>query len=216
MTPSSVNLELPPGSPLARLRKFSGARSAQERCELCGAALSRDHQHLLELKHRQIQCACDGCAILFDSDQTARYRRIPRRSRLLSDLSLSEEVWESLHIPINLAFFHRNSAAGKVVALYPSPAGATESLLPLESWQDLVQLNPQLQKMADDVEALLINRIGPRHEAYLAPIDACFRLVGLIRSNWRGLSGGTEVWREINRFFDELRAVSTPGEHGHA
>jgi hypothetical protein len=29
-------------------------------------------------------------------------------------------------------------------------------------------------------------------------------LVGLIRSRWKGLSGGEEVWRDIARFFDEL------------
>jgi hypothetical protein len=33
-------------------------------------------------------------------------------------------------------------------------------------------------------------------------------LVGLIRSNWRGLSGGTEVWRAIAVFFKELKEKS--------
>jgi hypothetical protein len=28
----------------------------------------------------------------------------------------------------------------------------------------------------------------------------------LIRTNWKGLSGGTEVWIEIGRFFSDLRS----------
>jgi hypothetical protein len=37
------------------------------------------------------------------------------------------------------------------------------------------------------------------------PIDECYKLVGLIRAHWRGLSGGTEVWREIQSFFSALK-----------
>ena len=39
---------------------------------------------------------------------------------------------------------------------------------------------------------------------YRAPIDQCFRLVAILRKHWRGLSGGTEVWSEIDKFFREL------------
>jgi hypothetical protein len=28
--------------------------------------------------------------------------------------------------------------------------------------------------------------------------------VGLIRTRWRGLSGGEDVWKEIEGFFEEL------------
>jgi hypothetical protein len=28
----------------------------------------------------------------------------------------------------------------------------------------------------------------------------------LIRANWKGLSGGSEVWVEIGRFFSDLRS----------
>ena len=42
------------------------------------------------------------------------------------------------------------------------------------------------------------------------PIDACYRLVGLIRISWKGLSGGEEVWKAIAEFFADLRAKSQP------
>jgi hypothetical protein len=193
-------------SPLARLRSLAGARAgrAVERCELCGAPLGDEHQHLLELGTRQLACACDACAVLFSSEQGARYRCVPRRARRLADFDLPDESWDALCIPINLAFFHHDSRAGRVLAMYPSPAGATESLLPMDAWADLCAANPALGQMQVDVEALLLNRLGARRDAFLVPIDACYRLVGLIRSHWRGLSGGSAVWREIDRFFEGL------------
>jgi hypothetical protein len=70
-----------------------------------------------------------------------------------------------------------------------------------------------LFEMEADVEALLVNRIGHARgftdpEYYMVPIDECFKLVGLIRSRWSGLSGGTEVWREIGQFFSDLKERS--------
>ena len=87
---------------------------------------------------------------------------------------------------------------------------AAESLLDLQSWGEISSENPLLKEMLPDVEALLVNRIGhasgqSQPEYFLVPIDECYKLVGLIRANWRGLSGGTEVWREIDEFFSELK-----------
>jgi hypothetical protein len=178
-----------------------------ERCELCGVALTPEHAHLVEPATRQIACSCEACALLFDH-QTGRFRRVPRAARRLDDFRLTDAQWEELRLPIQLAFFFHSSPVGKVVALYPSPAGAVESLLPLEAWQELEEANPVLREFAPDVEALLVNRVNDIRDYYRAPIDACYKLVGLIRMHWKGLSGGTEVWREIGRFFAELRERS--------
>lgn len=109
-------------------------------------------------------------------------------------------------LPINLAFFFRDSAAERVIAMYPSPAGATESLLNLESWAEITSHNPKLRALQDDVEALLVNRMGAANDYFIVPIDECYRLVGLIRRHWRGLSGGTEVCKEMREFFAKLRS----------
>ncbi len=190
------------------LRQFARRRSTSERCELCSAELGPLHQHLLDPKKREVMCSCDGCAVLFCGQAGAHFLRIPRRVRSLTGFRMDELQWESLMIPINLAFFYRDSAAGRVVAMYPSPAGAIESLLSLEAWTEIASEHGELQAMEDDVETFLVNRVGPEPEYYIAPIDECYRLVGLIRMHWRGLSGGGEVWTEINQFFAALKSKS--------
>jgi hypothetical protein len=159
---------------------------------------------LIEPANRRLVCACDACAILFSDQQNGKFRRVPRRIERLADFHLSDLQWESLHLPINLAFFYYSSPAKRVIAMFPSPAGATESLLPLEAWDELAAENPVLSEMEPDVEALLVNRTGEGRQYIRVPIDECFKLVGLIRTHWRGLSGGTEVWREITKFFNSL------------
>lgn len=194
---------------LAALRQFVRKPSEREElCELCATPLAPAHNHLLELDKRRVTCTCDACAILFDGHTRQRYRRIPRDVRLLRDFELDDQQWDSLLIPIKLAFFAHSSATGRVVAQYPSPGGAMESSLDLDYWDAIVERNPVLKKLEPDVEALLVNRISNPPRYYRAPIDQCFRLVGLIRTHWRGLSGGSEVWNEIDRFFDELKQAS--------
>ena len=197
----------------ATLRQFARAPRPAERCELCSGALAHQHPHLVEIRLRQIVCACEACATLFDGMAAGKYRRVSRRAQLLANFQMTDAQWENLLIPINMAFFFRSSVEGKVVALYPSPAGAVESLLPLDAWNEIVQENAILSQLQPDIEALLVNRVGHAHELsraeyFIAPIDECYKLVGLIRANWKGLSGGSEVWMEIGRFFSELRSLA--------
>ena len=200
---------------LGALRQFRGMRRfssrAIEHCELCSAELHGEHPHLVELASRQLVCACDACAMLFDGLERSKYKRVSRRIRFLPDFALIDAQWDSLVIPINLAFFFRSSIEDRTIALYPSPAGAVESLLPLDTWNAIVAGNPVVHHLQSDIEALLVNRISRPDSTmaaqyYIAPIDECYRLVGLIRAHWKGLSGGAEVWAEIDRFFADLRS----------
>ena len=188
-------------------RKTDGARKAdaRERCDMCGAVLATGHQHLIDPSSRRLVCACDACTILFYRNGETKYKSIPRGTRRLASFRLSDGQWDSLMIPIGLAFFVKSSPEGRVLALYPSPAGATESMLDLSAWADIAEENPILQEMEADVEALLVNRLNRDAEYYLAPIDKCYELVGLIRANWRGLSGGSEVWSKIRDLLAELK-----------
>ena len=199
-------------SPVATMRRlvrtrteYATARAAPERCELCSAELAPTHRHLFEMTKRQVVCACDPCALRFHDVVGGRFKLIPRDARVLPNFKLSDAQWENFCLPIDLAFFFFNSSHGKMTAMYPGPAGATESLLPLTAWTALVTDNPMLAQLEPDIEALLVNRVGSSRDYFIAPIDACYELVGLIRMRWRGLSGGDAVWREIARFFSRLQ-----------
>ena len=205
-------------SALSALRRFAreesarkeaaSAASQEEYCDLCGQTIPSDpeHRHLMEVATREIMCVCRPCSILFDSAAASegRYRIVPERLLNLEDFQMSDAQWESLRVPVDMAFFFYNTPAGKVVAYYPSPMGPTESLLELQTWEDLETDNPLLKDMERDVEALLVNRARGASDHFLVPIDECYKLVGLIRTRWRGFSGGREVWDDITRFFEEL------------
>ena len=203
-------------APFDVLRQFARRREARppvEQCELCSAEIPPEHHHLLELSRRALMCVCTPCSILF-SDPGAgqgKYRLVPSRFLKLTNFQMTDEQWDDLMIPVNMVYLFQNTAAQRVMAFYPSPAGAMESTLALEGWDELVSSNPVLHGLEPDVEALLINRVKNRggeqyREHYIVPIDTCYELVGLIRLKWRGLSGGEEVWKAIEEFFARLRS----------
>lgn len=205
----------------AALRQFVRKRATVERCEMCSRDLLAEHEHLVDPVKRKLICACDACAVLFDGQSGTKYKRVPRGVLFLKNFQLNDAQWDGLMVPIEMAFFFKSSPQGKVIALYPSPAGPTESLLSLDTWGDIVETNPVLREMEADVAALLVNRVGHTRgvspaEYYLVPIDECYKLVGLIRTHWRGLSGGTEVWREIGAFFSMLKKRAAGVEAAHA
>ena len=176
-------------------------------CDLCSERLASRHAHLVDLREQALRCVCRACAILFGREAAggSHYRIVPERVRLLEGFRLGELDWIALRIPVELAFFFHSSAAARVVALYPGPMGATESLPGLEHWQRLVADNPALASMEPDVEALLVDRTRGKRDGWLVPIDTCYELVAVFRTRWKGLSGGSEVWDAIEGFFTDLR-----------
>jgi hypothetical protein len=200
---------LVPGA-LSVLRQFARRREELEACELCAEPIQAGHPHLVDPHKRELRCACPACALLLSEGPGSRWKRVPRRTEQLERFRLSDAHWDALRIPVGLAFFFRSSAAGRVAAFYPGPAGATECLIPLDAWVLLEADNPVLAELQPDIEALLVNRIGGANDGYLVSIDECYRLVGVIRLGWHGFSGGDEVWGEIARFFAGLKGA------GHA
>ena len=185
----------------------------EERCELCARPIPDEHSHVVNVDSRAILCACRPCYLLFTHASAGKHRAIPERYVHVPDLVGGRAWWESAGIPVRMAFVFTNSELGTPVAFYPSPAGATESLLALDSWNQLLADNPTVD-LAADVEALLLNVDGEAFEGFLVPIDACYRLVGVVRMHWKGFDGGTEAWREIDAFFEDLRRYGDLGRNG--
>ena len=196
-----------PFAALQRIRSDVDRSRAGQRCELCAGEIGDAHSHIVDLETRSIKCACRPCALLFTREGAAagRFRTVPDRRLAVRGFELSLGQWDALQIPVSMAFFLRSSADGDVHAFYPSPAGATESLLPLWSWADVEAANPVVSTAEPDVEAVLVRVAPPGFECFILPIDACYELVGHIRSLWRGFDGGREVRDRVAEFLDGLR-----------
>ncbi|MEW1632837.1 DUF5947 family protein [Streptomyces sp. NPDC093801] len=192
------------------LRRFTGPRPPRpESCGLCAAPVPPDgHRHLVETEQRALVCACTACALLFDRPgaATGRYRAVP--DRYLSDPShpLDDAAWERLRIPVGVAFLFRNAALGRLVALYPSPAGATESELDPDTWQSVLGGGRLAALLEPDVEALLLHHTPGRTTCHLVPIDVCYALVGRMRLHWRGFDGGAEARAALDTLFAQVEA----------
>ena len=202
--------------PIAKLKRFVEPQPksrSKEKCEFCGVEIAEKHSHAVNTETRSLLCVCRPCYLLFTHEGAARgkFKAIPERYLYAPGLILTDTQWNRLQIPVGIAFFFFNSSLGRMVVFYPSPVGATESLLSLETWDELARTNPLLTTLSADVEALLVRSVQRRgdFECYIVPIDACYELVGRIRRRWKGFDGGEDAWTEIDAFFAEVRARST-------
>ena len=188
---------------LQELINRKAASAPGEKCDYCAVSLGPQHSHLIDLRERRILCACRPCYIVFEPEGAAqgRYKAVPTRYLEIRDFDVDPVQWDDLGIPIGLAFFFFNSLERKMVAFYPGPAGATESLLSMEGWEAISARNPQFSKLEADVEAILVDRRGTESRCFMVPIDSAYELVGLIRTTWRGFDGGEEAHARIDAFF---------------
>jgi hypothetical protein len=158
-------------------------------------------------------CVCRPCYLVFAPQGAGggHFRAVPDRYLALEGFELSPGQWDALQIPVSVAFFFVNSSLDRVAGFYPSPAGATESLLPLDVWDELVSANPELAAIEPDVEALLVrsDRSTRGPECFVVPIDACYELVGQLRRLWKGFDGGGEARAALDAFFDDVRRRAT-------
>jgi hypothetical protein len=202
-TPDRTQAEMVSALRRLQMRQMpEGPQPIEANCDLCGTSMPEDHRHLLQLEERSIVCVCESCWALRSGD--AEYRPTGSRVVWLEDLVLPDDLWARFRIPIGLAFFLRTGDG--VVAFYPSPAGATESELDLGVWDDLVRLNPVLEDLGPEGETLIVDRMSRDGlRCAIAPTDQAYRLVGLVKASWQGISGGPEVGKAVTGFFDELR-----------
>jgi hypothetical protein len=187
-------------SALTALRNFARRRPVAEWCDMCAAPLAPAHEHVLERKTGNLRCACRSCERVLVAPGAA-WAPVRRRLERLEDFRLTDEDWRAFALPIDLAFFLTRGATGRVVARYPSAAGTVECPLPLPAWETVVAANIVLSRLETDVEALVVNRVAGRRDYFVASVDECYRLVGLIRLHWTGVGGGPAVWTAIDTFF---------------
>lgn len=187
--------------------------AADEKCGMCATEISAEHGHVADLEASSLVCACRACYLLFTESGAGRgrYRAIP--DRYLTDPAhpMTASEWDSLEVPVGLAFFLRDSRDGSITGFYPSPAGATECRLDLQAWDQLVADHPLLSATAPDVEAVLIARSDAEPddiglECFVVPIDACYDLAGRMRLQWRGFDGGAEAKASIAAFLAGVRS----------
>jgi hypothetical protein len=192
----------------ARASAPAPATGTDEVCDLCGIGIPSDHRHLLALSERRIVCACEACWAMRSGE--GDYRPTGNRTLWLPELDVPDDLWASFQIPIGLAFFMASTVTACVVAMYPSPGGATESELHFDSWSRMRELNPVLEGLEPDIEGLIVNRLVDPAAYVIAPIDRCYELTGTIKAHWEGISGGSGVEVAVGEFFHALRARAVP------
>lgn len=214
--PMIPGMSRPDDGPLASLKRVRSMPRIKpgERCELCATGIPEDHLHVVNIDTRELLCACQACYLLFVSGASGKIRAVPERYLALMGFSLTTSQWEALQVPVSVAFFFRNSRQTEVAAFYPSPAGATECLLPLGAWEDLTASHAALGELVPDVEAALIHVEEKVSECFVVPIDICYELVGVLRKLWRGFDGGVDAQAALAGFFDRVRSRSRPVSSG--
>ena len=126
----------------------------------------------------------------------------------LPELDLSDELWASLAIPIGLAFLYRDGRGGEVVALYPSAAGTTaQRARPRRPGSGIVAANPVLEDLEDDVEALVVDRLGEQPPLRRGADRRVLPAGGHDPPGLGGHLGRRRASREaVDAFFGELQA----------
>ena len=115
----------------ARRTPTSTATSAASR-------IPADHRHLLHLVERRILCACETLLALRGGDPDLR--PTGTRTLWLDGLRAPRRGLGVVRDPDRARVLLRTRAPpARVVALYPSPAGATESELDLDAWARAAQ-----------------------------------------------------------------------------
>lgn len=195
------------------LERKRAQEHARERCEICASPIGEPHPHLLERDTRKLVCSCGPCAVLFKdvAASNGRLRTVPDRVLVDDGTVVADPTWAALGIPVGLAFLSHDSARGRWTAAYPSPAGPVRAEIEPDAWDAFAGALPLARHVEQDVEALVLRRRRDgRRECFVAPIDACFGLVGAIRSRWKGIEGGDDVRATIDAFFEELRKRARP------
>lgn len=209
-----------PAAPRAGLRRSAGRLPyARGRCEVCLLPIGAAHRHLVDTAQRVLACACPACALLFDGDGAAggRLRAVPERFLYDPDWDGGAAAARDALVPPigSLAFYFRNSALDRIVALRPGPDGGAEAEIEPDAWERAFGGCALARALADDVEALLVRRRDDgRADCHLVPVDAAYALAGRLRRTWSGIGVGPRARAELDAFYGRLARDAVPLEAG--
>jgi hypothetical protein len=168
--------------PLGRLRPSQ----AHSKCSLCARPIEEKHDHLYSPAKREIACACFECALIVPSSDHAAFRKVPTGVQRIAVRDVAGWL-DRLNVPVGVAALIPSDGGGARLA-YPGPAGLVESTVDPALWRALCDDVPVAGQLAPEVEALVWS--GLTHDVLRTGIDVVFRLVGELRTHWRGITGG--------------------------
>ena len=200
------------------LRRFAKARVPVERCDLCGVEVAPMHDHLIDpvraparLRLWRLRGALQRAgrhqvqagAPARDGARRAHHQRCPVGGAPAADRP---------------GLLLRQHAAGAGGGVLPEPgrrhrvaAGARDlGGDPARAPGPRATCSPTFRRCSSTGSGAARRPTV----CYLVPIDQCFRLVGIIRMHWKGFTGGTAVWEEIDRFFADLGRMARPARQG--
>ena len=190
------------------LRRFAKARAPVERCDLCGLEIGPDHDHLIDPAERRLVCACGACAVLFSAQAGTKFKRVPQdvtRTRRADDQRLRSgrrsgcrSIWRSSTTA------RRRDGWWPATPVRRARRSPCWSSRPGRKSSASIPSSPACSPTSRRCWSTACAAARTRTACFLVPIDQCFRLVGIIRMQWKGFTGGTAVWEEIDGFFAEL------------
>ena len=185
---------------------------------MCSTEIADRHGHVADLEGHRLLCTCRACFLLFTGSGAGagRFLAVPEDVREVADVAISEGQWAALQIPVDLAFFLRQTGAENVGAYYPGPGGATESLLDLASWAEVLDANPVLAQAEPDIRAILLRRAPAGMPATSCRSTGATSWSGSFDSRGSGSTAARTYGHGSRRFSPELdreaRAVDRTGE----
>ena len=180
---------------------------------MCSTEIADRHGHVADLEAHRLLCTCRACFLLFTGSGAGagRFLAVPEDVRKVADVAISEGQWAALQIPVDLAFFLRQSGAENVGAYYPGPGARPSRSWTWPAGPRSSTRTPFWRRRNRDVRAILLRRSTSGYACYLVPVDRCYELVGIVRQSWVGFHGGAEVWARVEGFFAGAGRGEPPG-----
>ena len=202
--------------PLAVLRRIrrDAARCreprAGERCELCAEPIRRSTT-ISSTSSSATSCAraaAAGCSsrrrapAAGTSGRCRTVRRVPRPAAVAGPVGRAADPGERGVLLRELDARSRRRVLSRAPRARPSRCSrstrGTSSPPRTPSWP---RSSPTSRR-----SSCALDERRPRASAILVPIDACYELVGRLRTLWRGFDGGQEAHDALDAFFDDVRA----------